>query len=78
MTPLLPPAGAAMREVKPLGDEQWAMLVEQLEKGPTPEMVRAVELAKERIKHIVEVDPYEFERRRRRAFGARDSASASG
>lgn len=47
-----------MREVKPLGDEQWAMLVEQLEKGPTPEMIRAVELAKERIKHIVEVDPY--------------------
>ena len=52
--------------------------VKHLEKGPTPEMVRAVELAKERIKHIVEVDPYEFERRRRRAFGARDSASASG
>lgn len=59
-----------MREVKPPGDKQWAMLIEQLEKGPTPEMIRAVELAKERIKYIKEVDPYEFERRRKRASKA--------
>lgn len=59
-----------MREVKPLGDKQWAMLVEQLEKGPTPEMVRAVELAQERIKHIKEVGPYEFQERRKRESGA--------
>ena len=64
------PAGMVMREVKPLGDKQWAMLVEQLEKGPTPEMVRAVELAQERIKHIKEVGPYEFQERRKRESGA--------
>lgn len=34
------------------------------EKGPTPETIRAVEQAKEDIKYIKEVDPYEFERRR--------------
>ena len=56
-----------MREVKPLGDRQWAMVVEQLKKGPTPEMIRAVEQAKEDIKYIKEVDPHEFERRRAQA-----------
>ena len=54
------------------------MLIKQLEKGPPPEMVRAVELAKERIRHIKEVDPYEFEQRRRRASKAQDPDSASG
>ena len=51
-----PPSVAMMREVKPLGDRQWEMVVEQLKKGPTPEMIRGVERALERAKHIKEVD----------------------
>ena len=45
-----------MREVKPLSDRQWKMVVDQLKKGPTPEMVRGVERALELAKDIVEVD----------------------
>lgn len=49
-----------MREVKPPGDKQWAMLAEQLKEGPTPEMVRVVGLALERIRHITDAGPYEL------------------
>lgn len=54
------PSAAMMREVKPLSDRQWEMVVEQLKKGPTPEMIRTVEYAKERVKHIEEVDYNEY------------------
>ena len=56
-----------MREVKPLGDRQWAMVVEQLRRGPTPEMRRTLKLARERAKDIREIDHEEVERRRRLA-----------
>lgn len=49
-----------MREVKPLSDRQWKMVVEQLKQGPTPEMIRGVELALERAKDIEEVDYNEY------------------
>ena len=56
-----------MREVKPLSDKQWAMVVEQLREGPTLEMRRGIEMAMERAKHIKEISYEEVERRRRRA-----------
>lgn len=56
-----------MREVKPLSDRQWAMVVEQLKQGPTPEMRRTLKLARERAKDIREIDHEEVERRRRLA-----------
>ena len=49
-----------MREVKPLSDRQWKMVVEQLKQGPTPEMVRGVERALELAKDIEEVDYNEY------------------
>ena len=56
-----------MREVKPLSDHQWAMVVKQLKEGPTPEMRQFLAFAKERAKHIREIDPDEVERRRKKA-----------
>lgn len=67
-----------MREVKPLCDRQWKMVVEQLKKGPTPEMIRTVEYAKERVKHIKEVDYNEHMdkyRKREAEQGSRSSTS---
>lgn len=58
-----------MREVKPLSDRQWKMVVEQLKKGPTPEMIRTVEYAKERVKHIKEVDYNEHMAKYRKGTG---------
>ena len=49
-----------MREVKPLSDRQWKMVVEQLKQGPTPEMIRGVERALEIAKDIEEVDYNEY------------------
>ena len=57
-TPLTP--RPMMREVKPLSDRQWKMVVEQLKQGPTPEMVRGVERALELAKDIEEVDYNEY------------------
>lgn len=56
-----------MRDVKPLSDRQWAMVIEQLKQGPTPEMRRTIERAKEQRKYIKEISHEEVERRRRRA-----------
>lgn len=56
-----------MREVKPLSDRQWAMVIEQLREGPTPEMVHTLKMARERAKDIREISHEEVERRRRRA-----------
>lgn len=56
-----------MREVKPLSDRQWAMVIAQLKEGPTPEMRRGIKMARERAKHIKEISHEEVERRRRRA-----------
>lgn len=56
-----------MREVKPLSDKQWAMVIEQLREGPTPEMMRTLKMARERAKDIREISHEEVERRRRRA-----------
>ena len=56
-----------MREVKPLSDRQWAMVIEQLREGPTPEMMRTLKMARERAKDIKEISHEEVERRRRRA-----------
>lgn len=56
-----------MREVKPVSDRQWAMIIEQLKEGPTPEMRRTIKMARERAKDIREISYEEVERRRRRA-----------
>ena len=56
-----------MREVKPLSDRQWAMVIEQLREGPTPEMRRTLQMAREQAKYVKEIDHEELERRRRRA-----------
>ena len=56
-----------MREVKPLSDRQWAMVIEQLKEGPTPEMRRGIKLAHELAKDIKEISYEEVERRRRRS-----------
>lgn len=61
------PARLMMREVKPLSDRQWAMVVEQLKQGPTPEMRRTLERAREQAKYTKEIDHDEVERRRRQA-----------
>lgn len=61
------PPAMAMREVKPVSDRQWAMVVKQLREGPTPEMGQFMAFAKERAKHIREIDPGEVERRRKKA-----------
>ena len=56
-----------MREVKPLSDRQWAMVIEQLREGPTTEMRRTLQMAREQAKYVKEIDHEEAERRRRRA-----------
>lgn len=56
-----------MRDVKPLSDRQWAMVIEQLREGPTPEMRRTLRMAREQAKYMKEIDHEEVERRRRRA-----------
>lgn len=66
-----------MREVKPVSDRQWAMIIEQLKDGPTPEMRRGVKMALEIAKDIKEISPEEVERRRRRA-AAKSKASPAG
>ena len=65
-----------MREVKPLSDRQWAMVIEQLREGPTPEMMRTLKRARERAKEIKEISHEEVERRRRRAAEAARAQAA--
>ena len=67
-----------MREVKPLSDRQWAMVIEQLKEGPTPEMRRTVKMAREQAKYVKEISYEEVERRRRRAAEAKSKASPAG
>lgn len=66
-----------MREVKPLSDRQWAMVVEQLREGPTPEMIRGIKMARERAKRIREISYEEVERRRRRAAAESEASPPS-
>lgn len=65
-----------MREVKPVSDRQWAMIIEQLKEGPTPEMRRGVKRALEIAKDIKEISPEVVERRRRRAAAAAKSKAS--
>ena len=41
-----------MRYVKPLNEEAWNKVVAALERGPTPEQVEALRVAKERTAHL--------------------------
>ena len=41
-----------MRYVKPLNDEAWDRVVAALKRGPTPEQVEALRVAKERTDHL--------------------------
>lgn len=66
-----------MREVKPLSDRQWAMVIEQLREGPTPEMRRTLQMAREQAKDIREISYEEVERRRRRAAAESEASPAS-
>ena len=67
-----------MREVKPLSDRQWAMVIEQLKEGPTPEMRHTVKMAREQAKYVKEISYEEVERRRRRAAEAKSKAFPAG
>ena len=41
-----------MRYVGPLTEEQWNEVVAALKRGPTPEQVEALRIAKERTAHL--------------------------
>ena len=41
-----------MRHVRPLTEEEWNKVVAALRRGPTPEQVKAMEVAKERTRHL--------------------------
>ena len=41
-----------MRYVRPLTEEQWNEVVAALKRGPTPEQVEAMRIAKERTAHL--------------------------
>ncbi len=66
-----------MRCVKPLSDRQWKMVVDQLKKGPTPEMIRTVEYAKEHVKYIKEVDYNEHMAKYRKREAKQGSRSST-
>ena len=41
-----------MRYVKPLDEEAWDKVVAALKRGPTPEQVEALRVARERTDHL--------------------------
>lgn len=49
----------ALRNVSPLGHEDWVILVEKLKKGPSPKQAKAVEDALRATKHL-DVPPKYF------------------
>lgn len=50
-----------LRHVRPLSPEAWEDFVAALERGPTPEQVRAMERAMELTRHMAEPGDEDYE-----------------